>query len=170
MTSLFTRAETDPELCERYAQFASHMVRWQFKIIYWTMFFSNLFVLFLASWTYTRYVGIITPPPYPYHYPCLALTLFPFRGQISLERYSPGSAKRTKRLRQSIFLCLACVLVSTTIVIMEAYAILALQFCDGEDLISLYWSTWTMVQVGSLIAMVGIILALLHSLRNRRHP
>ncbi|KAH6892931.1 hypothetical protein B0T10DRAFT_400105 [Thelonectria olida] len=145
MTSLFTRAETDPELCERYAQFASHMVRWQFKIIYWTMFISNLFVLFLASWTYTR-------------------------GQIALERYSTGSTKRTKRLRQSIFLCLACVLVSTAIVIMEAYAIMALQFCDGEDLISLYWSTWTMVQVGSLIAMVGIILALLHSLRNRRHP
>jgi hypothetical protein len=53
---------------------------------------------------------------------------------------------------------------------MEAYALLALQFCDGEDLMSLYWSTWTMIQVGSLIAMVGIILALLHSLSNRRHP
>lgn len=53
---------------------------------------------------------------------------------------------------------------------MEAYAIMALQFCDGEDLISLYWSTWTMVQVGSLIAMVGIILAMAHSLSDRRHP
>lgn len=59
---------------------------------------------------------------------------------------------------------------STVIVIMEAYALLALQFCDGEDLMSLYWSTWTMIQVGSLIAMVGIILALIHSLKNRRHP
>lgn len=59
---------------------------------------------------------------------------------------------------------------STVIVIMEAYAIMALQFCDGEDLISLYWSTWTMIQVGSLIAMVGIILALVNSLSNRRHP
>ena len=53
---------------------------------------------------------------------------------------------------------------------MEAYALLALQFCDGEDLMSLYWSTWTMIQVGSLIAMVGIILAMLHSLKNSRHP
>lgn len=93
-----------------------------------------------------------------------------FRAQISLERCTPGSPKRSKRLRQSIFLCLACVCVSTAIVIMEAYVIMALQFCDGEDLISLYWSTWTMVQVGSLIAMVGIILAQAHSLRNRRHP
>lgn len=44
----------DPELCEKYAQFASHMVRWQFKIIYWTLFISNLFVLFIASWTFTK--------------------------------------------------------------------------------------------------------------------
>ena len=47
----------DPELCEKYAQFASHLVRWQFKIIYWTLFITNLFVLFLASWTYIRYVA-----------------------------------------------------------------------------------------------------------------
>lgn len=67
-------------------------------------------------------------------------------------------------------MCLGCVFTSTTIVIMEAYAIMALQFCDGEDLISLYWSTWTMIQVGSLIAMVGIILALANTLRGRRHP
>lgn len=61
-------------------------------------------------------------------------------------------------------------MVSTVIVVMEAYSLLALQFCDGEDLISLYWSTWTMIQVGSLIAMVGIILAMFHSLKERQHP
>jgi hypothetical protein len=137
----------DPELCEKYAGFASHMVRWQFKIIYWTMFMTNLIVLFLASWTYTR-------------------------GQDAIQRYGDEASakKRAKRLRTYIILCFACVCVSTVIVIMEAYALLALQFCDGEDLMSLYWSTWTMIQVGSLIAMVGIILALLHSLSNRRHP
>lgn len=73
-------------------------------------------------------------------------------------------------LRTYILLCLGCVAVSTAVVIMEAYALLALQFCDGEDLMSLYWSTWTMIQVGSLIAMMGIILALGHTLRNRKHP
>lgn len=61
-------------------------------------------------------------------------------------------------------------MVSTVIVVMEVYALLALQFCDGEDLMSLYWSTWTMIQIGSLIAMVGIILAMLHSLRSSKHP
>ena len=65
---------------------------------------------------------------------------------------------------------MACVALSAVVTVMEAYALLALQFCDGEDLIALYWSTWTMMQVGSLIAMVGLILALLHTLQNRRPP
>lgn len=92
------------------------------------------------------------------------------RGQEAIERYGLDTRKRAKRLRLYIYLCLCCVIASTFIVIMEAYALLALQFCDGEDLMSLYWSTWTMIQVGSLIAMVGIILALLHSLKDRKHP
>ncbi|KAL6849058.1 hypothetical protein ACO1O0_008588 [Amphichorda felina] len=135
----------DPSLCKKYAQFASHMVRWEFKIIYWTLFITNLFVLFLASWTFTK-------------------------GQEAIERFGDNPKKRAKRLRLFIFLCLGCVMVSTVIVVMEVYALLALQFCDGEDLMSLYWSTWTMIQVGSLIAMVGIILAMLHSLKNSKHP
>ncbi|KAH6969219.1 hypothetical protein DER45DRAFT_497383 [Fusarium avenaceum] len=145
MTSLFSREEPNPELCVKYAHFASHMVRWQFKIIYWTLFVSNLLVLFIASWTYIR-------------------------GQTALEKLAHNPVARTKRLRQCVYMCLACVSVSTVIVVMEAYSILALQFCDGEDLISLYWSTWTMIQIGSLIAMIGIILALAHTLRGRQHP
>jgi hypothetical protein len=53
---------------------------------------------------------------------------------------------------------------------MEIFALMALQFCDGEDLMSLYWSTFTMIQIGSLIAVSGIILALLHTLRDHKHP
>lgn len=87
-----------------------------------------------------------------------------------MERYGNHAPKRARHLRLNIFLCLGCVCASTVIVIMEAFALLALQFCDGEDLMSLYWSTWTMIQVGSLIAMVGIILALIHSLKDRKHP
>lgn len=97
-------------------------------------------------------------------------TVFICRGQRAVERYGNEPSKRTKHLRLYIFLCLACVSVSVVIVVMEAYALLALQFCDGEDLMSLYWSTWTMIQVGSLIAMVGIILALVHTLKDRKHP
>ncbi|KAK5994103.1 hypothetical protein PT974_07543 [Cladobotryum mycophilum] len=137
--------QRDEELCQKYAQFASHLDRWQFKVLYWFLFITNLMVLFIASWTYTR-------------------------GQDALEKYSHDSRRRARSLRKYMLLCLGCVLLSTVLVVMEAYALLALQFCDGEDLMNLYWSTWTMIQIGSLIAMMGIILALAHSLRNRRHP
>ncbi|GKT54924.1 hypothetical protein ColTof4_08216 [Colletotrichum tofieldiae] len=53
---------------------------------------------------------------------------------------------------------------------MEVFTLMALQFCDGEDLMSLYWSTFTMIQVGSLIAVCGVILALVHQLRQRKNP
>lgn len=46
----------DPQLCQKYAQFASHLDRWHFKILYWTLFITNLLVLFFGSWLYTKYV------------------------------------------------------------------------------------------------------------------
>ena len=49
--------DVDPQLCEKYAQFASHMERWQLTIIYWTLFITNLIVLFFGSWMYIRYVS-----------------------------------------------------------------------------------------------------------------
>ncbi|KAK0385300.1 hypothetical protein NLU13_7776 [Sarocladium strictum] len=142
MASTFERNE---ELCQKYARFASHLDRWHFKTIYWSMFVTNLLVLFVASWTYTRGLDV-------------------------LEKYKTETRARSKKLRLYIALCFGCVCASTVIVVMEAFCLMALQFCDGEDLISLYWSTWTMIQVGSLIAMVGIILALVHSLTDRTHP
>ncbi|OAA49224.1 hypothetical protein ISF_09436 [Cordyceps fumosorosea ARSEF 2679] len=131
--------------CLKYAQFASHLVRWQFKVIYWTLFISNLLLLFFGSFAYIK-------------------------AQEALSNYTDHPRKLQKRLRLCICICTCCVLASTVIVVMEAYALLALQFCDGEDLMSLYWSTWTMIQVGSLIAIVGVILAMIHSLRNKQHP
>ena len=57
----------NPELCEKYAGFASHMVRWQFKIIYWAMFMTNLIVLFLASWTFIKYAPLTRMVIIPRH-------------------------------------------------------------------------------------------------------
>ncbi|KAL6876285.1 hypothetical protein HDV57DRAFT_158061 [Trichoderma longibrachiatum] len=137
--------ERDDELCRKYAKFAADLDRWHFKIIYWFMFVLNLVILFIASWTYTR-------------------------SQDMNEQFRHEPRRRTRMLVRYMLMCLACVVVSAAVVVMEGFSLLALQFCDGENLISLYWSTWTMIQVGSLIAMMGIILAMAHSLRNRRHP
>lgn len=56
------------------------------------------------------------------------------------------------------------------IVIMEAFAAFSIQFCDGEDLMMLYWGFWSLIQVGSLIAIFGIMLNQWYSLREKEHP
>ena len=50
----------DPALCKHYAEFASHMVLWQFQVIYWVLFVLNLSVLFFSSWIYTKYVAAVS--------------------------------------------------------------------------------------------------------------
>lgn len=50
----------DPALCKHYAEFASHMVLWQFQVIYWVLFVLNLAVLFFSSWIYTKYVAAVS--------------------------------------------------------------------------------------------------------------
>jgi hypothetical protein len=48
---------------------------------------------------------------------------------------------------------------------MEAFAAFNIQICDGEDLMMLYWGFWTLIQVGSVIAIFGIMLNQWYSLR-----
>ncbi|TDZ26226.1 hypothetical protein Cob_v001033 [Colletotrichum orbiculare MAFF 240422] len=135
----------DPVRCAHYARFASHLDRWQFDLLYWLLFVFNLFVLFFAAWAYTRTLERVNDLP-------------------------ETNPKRKTAIKRCIWFNLGCVCVSLTTVIMEVFTLMALQFCDGEDLMSLYWSTFTMIQVGSLIAVCGVILALVHSLRQRKNP
>jgi hypothetical protein len=50
----------DEERCPHYAQFASHLWRWQFDIIYWVLFGFNLVILFCASYAYMK---LVLPQP-----------------------------------------------------------------------------------------------------------
>lgn len=74
------------------------------------------------------------------------------------------------KLKRALAATLFIFLVSAAVIVIETFCLLALQFCDGEDLMSLYWSTWTMMQIGSQIAIGGVVLALWHSLCNVKHP
>ncbi|TGJ82797.1 hypothetical protein E0Z10_g5978 [Xylaria hypoxylon] len=75
-----------------------------------------------------------------------------------------------KKLALSLVFTLAIFLVSAAMISIEVYALLALEFCDGEDLMPLYWSTWTILQLGSEIAILGVSLALWHHLWDMEHP
>lgn len=61
-------------------------------------------------------------------------------------------------------------LISIVCVILEAFAILNIEYCDGEDLINLYWSFWSILQVGSIIAEFGVILQLWMLLSDVANP
>ncbi len=63
-----------------------------------------------------------------------------------------------------------CFILSIVANIFEVYALLALQFCDGEDLMALYWASWTAMQFGAVIAILGTVLNLIHQLQESHHP
>ncbi|KAI0841209.1 hypothetical protein F5Y06DRAFT_215616 [Hypoxylon sp. FL0890] len=131
--------------CPHYAQFAADLDRVHFDGIYWTLFFLVIGTLFVSSWIYQSTMNY---------------------------REKPGFCEDTfrKKLKTSLFWCTVLFLLAAVFLVIEVFALLALQFCDGEDLMSLYWATWTMLQLGSEIAILGIDLALWHHLSNVRSP
>ncbi|KAI2615555.1 hypothetical protein GGS26DRAFT_597183 [Hypomontagnella submonticulosa] len=136
---------TDPVRCPHYAQFASRLDRIHFDGIYWTFFFLVIGILFVSSWIYQSTMMYREKPEYREDV---------FRNKVKL----------------GLVWCTILFLVAAVLLVVEVFALLALQFCDGEDLMSLYWATWTMLQLGSSIAILGIDLALWHHLSNVRMP
>ncbi|CAJ2512741.1 Uu.00g008600.m01.CDS01 [Anthostomella pinea] len=135
----------DDVRCRHYAAFTSHLTRFHFDVMYWVLFLLVIGTLFLASWIYQWTMTYRETPNY-------------------------SEEKFRRKLKVSLGCSSTLFLVAAVLLVMEVYALLALQFCDGEDLMSLYWSTWTMLQLGSEIAILGIVLALWHHLCDVKHP
>lgn len=92
------------------------------------------------------------------------------RSVESASQSPAGSADAAREMKRCMLTCGLYAGVSVAAVVTEVFALLALQFCDGEDLMPLYWAAWTALQVGALIAILGILLAASHSVRGREHP
>ncbi|KAL5598967.1 hypothetical protein BROUX41_003714 [Berkeleyomyces rouxiae] len=138
-------SQKDPELCRQYAGFAANLDRSQFDVIYWVLFTTNLLLLFSAAFTYIKALA-------------------------NLQNYVKSTKDYSQSTTRYLVICLFCLACSISIVAVEISILLALQFCAGEVLMSLYWSTWTMMQVGSMVAICGIVIALLHIHRDRKEP
>lgn len=50
-----------------------------------------------------------------------------------------------------------CLILSATATVFECFALFNIEFCDGEDLMQLYWGFWSVLQVGSNIAILGVM-------------
>ncbi|KAJ0121513.1 hypothetical protein N8I77_004454 [Diaporthe amygdali] len=133
------------ENCQYYGRFMHTLKRTEAEGLYWAFFFLVLAALFTASWKYGRVME-------------------------SIEHLNVESRERQRRLRWIFWYCFITGVVGMTIVVLEAFVINTLQFCDGEPLISLYWSLWTMIQVGGIIAVWGICLHVRHMVTGKKHP
>ncbi|KAI0111747.1 hypothetical protein F4814DRAFT_364918 [Daldinia grandis] len=135
----------DPLRCPHYAQFASRLDRIHFDGIYWTLFFLVIGILFASSWVYQSTM-------------------------MYREKHGFCEDEFRRRVKIGLAWCTLLFLIAAVFLVVEVFALLALQFCDGEDLMALYWATWTMLQLGSEIAILGVVLALWHHLSNVRLP
>ncbi|KAK7743489.1 hypothetical protein SLS53_004023 [Cytospora paraplurivora] len=133
------------ENCRYYARFMSKLQRPAAEGLYWSLFAFLLILLFTASWRFGRTTERI-------------------------EELRARDRERVRLLRHCFWFCLGCGFISLVVVVMEAFVIMALQFCDGEPIVSLYWATWTMLSVGGLIAIWGICLHVRHMITGKKHP
>ncbi|KAI1798824.1 hypothetical protein F4811DRAFT_569109 [Daldinia bambusicola] len=161
----------DPLRCPHYAQFAAGLDRAHFDGIYWTLFFLVIGILFVSSWIYQ------SPRNASLKQSEIGLSREPDERTTTSRYDMPKPPKLPRPTRQSLInvssppqWCTLLFSLAAVFLVIEVFALLALQFCDGEDLMALYWATWTMLQLGSEIAIVGVVLALWHHLSNIRLP
>jgi hypothetical protein len=75
-----------------------------------------------------------------------------------------------KRQYMTVAITSICAILATVATIIEALACLTLQYCDGEDLMQFYWSFWAVLQIGSVIALIGLAVYHIYSLNDKDHP
>lgn len=115
------------------------------EALYWCLFLFVLGLLFTTSWKYGRVME-------------------------SIEHMRVGDWQRQSLIYRCFYTAMISGLVSLVAAVIEAFALLTLQFCDEEPLSSLYWSTWTVLQVGGVVAIFGISLHVRHMIKGTRHP
>ncbi|KAL3423805.1 hypothetical protein PVAG01_05552 [Phlyctema vagabunda] len=141
MTGKFS--EKDHERCLHYARFMSGLTLAQAESLFWILFVFVLVLMCISSIYHHKSINISerekTLPS----------------GQVNSRRYR----RKINRIRSRYLgIVGTCLLVSTMCVIFEAFAAFNIEYCDGEDLMQLYWGFWSILQVGSLIAILGVML------------
>ncbi|KAJ4394376.1 hypothetical protein N0V93_003593 [Gnomoniopsis smithogilvyi] len=133
------------DLCEHYGNFMHEVQRPQAEATFWIFFVAVLFLLFAASWRFGRVVE-------------------------RTEGLRVDNPTRQALVYRCFYYTLVAGFVALIIAVLEVFVLLTLQFCDGEPLSSLYWSVWTVLQVGAVVAIFGITLHVRHMIRGRKNP
>ncbi|KAG0647143.1 hypothetical protein D0Z07_7303, partial [Hyphodiscus hymeniophilus] len=145
MTGKFSRI--DEQRCLFYARFMSDLTLPQANGVYWSLF---MFVLILL---------------------CICANIHHKSASLAANAKSRRDKRRLRRLQKRFLgFVTICWLISDACAVFEVFALLNIQFCDGEDLTVLYWSFWGFLQVGSIIAIFGVILNLWIALADVNTP
>ncbi|TVY37636.1 hypothetical protein LSUB1_G006582, partial [Lachnellula subtilissima] len=135
MTSEFTRKDT--QRCHHYARFMRNLTVAQANAVFWLLFILVLVLMCVAAYQHHR--SNIIPD---------------IERGFSARRYR----HRVQRLRRRYLgIATLCFLISIFCIVLECFALFNIQYCDGEDLMQLYWGFWSVVQVGSLMAIFGVM-------------
>jgi hypothetical protein len=82
--------------------------------------------------------------------------------------------EKVTKHKMSAILCLlktsALLIVVMACDIFQVIAIFAIQHCHHEDLLPLYWPVWTLLGLGSTIAMVGVCINQVYGLLEQELP
>jgi len=139
MTGQFS--EKDPQRCNHYARFFKNLTLGEANTIFWLLFVVVLILMCISSLQ---------------HHKSIALNDLEKRGsKAEITKHN----LRVRRLRvhqlSIVSLCLVLALAAT---VLECFAAFNIEYCDGEDLMQLYWGFWSVLQVGSNIAILGVML------------
>ncbi|TGO21338.1 hypothetical protein BPAE_0225g00090 [Botrytis paeoniae] len=154
---------TDPmqsEKCLKHGHFMHNLNASAVKSIFWVLFLIVLIMLTIATSAFTKSAHIATHIKNAELHPTISRDLCPRLLSISKEKH------RRTQIR-CIYVFSLYLVVAITCTVFEAFAAPTLIFCHQLDMVFLYWSFWTLLQVGSTIAIFGIGLAQLWSYMGR---
>lgn len=131
--------------CQHYGRFMSRLDRHVAEPLYWGFFSLVILALFACSWNYGRMLE-------------------------KIEGLPTENERRQRLLHRGFYMSLCGGFIACFFGVMAAFLLLTLQFCDLEPLASLYWSTWTVLVVGGIVAIFGISLHIRNLIKSRKLP
>lgn len=141
MTGQFSTA--DPQRCKHYARFFKHLTASEANLIFWMLFLLVLILLCTASAIHNKSHALTE-----------ATKKLPDVIATSEEH---KTSLRRLRVKYLSLVCL-CSCLSASCMVLECFAAFNIEYCHGEDLMMLYWGFWSILQVGSNIAILGVML------------
>jgi hypothetical protein len=162
MTGKFS--EKDPARCAHYAGFLSRLSLTEANLLFWLLFLTVSVSPVLSIYTLIRPLLI-----FPQVLILLCIASVQHHKSIALgveEKELPKTGRAAKKRRSKIrrlrlhYLSIVslCAVLSFVCTVFEVFALFSVEFCGGEDLMMLYWGFWSVLQVGSNIAILGVML------------